>query len=433
MSNTLIFWFRRDLRLTDNQALYQALKTGCQVQPVFIFDRDILDKLSDKKDARVMFIQQTLLDINRQLAPFGASIKTYYASAAEAWEQIVEEFSPQAVYFNSDYEPLARQRDQAICTFLAERQIPAYSYKDQVIFEKQEVSKDNGLPYTVFTPYKNKWLAKYAHQEHQQYKSELLLKQLRPSAYTIPELADMGFEQSAIEIPPIHYLDVISTYAQTRDTPSLDKGTSHMGIHFRFGTVSIRAVVAEAYAAEERTFLSELIWREFFMMVLYHFPETTHQAFVQKYDRMVWRNNEEEFQAWCEGRTGYPLVDAGMRELNATGFMHNRVRMLVASFLCKHLLIDWRWGEAYFAEKLLDYDQSANIGNWQWAAGCGTDAAPYFRIFSPILQLKKFDPQLIYVKKWIPELGDFHYPAPIVDHAYARERCLRTYKLALNS
>lgn len=433
MKHTVIFWFRRDLRLADNHALFQALQTGHLVQPVFIFDRSILGRLSDSKDARVTFIWQQLQALNTALAPYGTSIKIYHDHCLEAWQQIVAEFRPQQVFCNRDYEPAAGLRDLEIQAFLGEQHISFQSFKDQVIFHEKDVVKADGNPYTVYTAYKNKWLAQYEIAGSDSYASEDLLQQLQPGIHPLPRLAELGFQASEIHFPENEAYDVMADYLSTRDIPSLENGTSRLGVHLRFGTISIRKLVAEAYSMVEKTFLKELIWREFFMMILYHFPHTVTKAFMPKYDLIVWRNQQAEFQAWCEGRTGYPLVDAGMRELNQSGFMHNRVRMLCASFLCKHLLIDWRWGEAYFAEKLLDYDQSANIGNWQWAAGCGTDAAPYFRIFSPMLQQKKFDPNLTYIKKWIPELGEFSYPQPIVDHTLARERCLKTYKSALNA
>lgn len=432
MTTPVIFWFRRDLRLADNHALFEALKTGCPVQPVFIFDRDILDKLEDTRDARVHFIWLQLQQLQSALSAYGASIRVYHAPAAEAWRQILQDFQPQQVFFNKDYEPQARQRDQQIQEFLETQDISVKTFKDQVIFEEGELTKTDASPYTVYTAYKNKWLVQYEEQPAQPYPSEDGLAGLQQSQYELPSLQSLGFEPSDIYFPSTNLRpDIMADYLETRDFPAFLDGTTQLGVHLRFGTLSIRKLVQVAISLPEKTFLKQLIWRDFFMMILYHFPHTVDQAFMAKYDFIAWRNHPEEFQAWCEGRTGYPLVDAGMRELNQTGRMHNRLRMLCASFLCKHLLIDWRWGETYFASKLLDYDQAANVGNWQWAAGCGTDAAPYFRIFSPQLQQKRFDPQSTYIQRWVPELGTASYPAPIVDHKEARERCLKTYKMAL--
>lgn len=427
-----IFWFRRDLRLQDNHALYEALRSGYKVQPVFIFDTAILSKLEDRDDARVSFIHRELRAINKQLEQQGSGIAFYHDEPNKAWEEIVKEFDPIAVYFNHDYEPYARKRDKEISDFLRQYHIAVYTFKDQVIFEKEEVLKSNGEPYTVFTPYRNCWLAQLGESHLKNYPSERHLAALRSHWQTIPTLKELGFVATKQTFPSKSYKTVIGDYHHTRDIPADEKGTSHLSVHLRFGTVSIRSLIKDARQASEKTWLNELIWREFYMMILWHFPETVNKAFKSAYDRIHWRNNESEFDAWCQGKTGYPLVDAGMRQLNETGFMHNRVRMVVASFLCKHLLIDWRWGEAYFARKLQDYEQSSNVGNWQWAAGSGNDAAPYFRVFNPEIQLKKFDPKLVYAKRWIPELDDpFRYPSPIIEHKKARERALEVYKSAL--
>jgi deoxyribodipyrimidine photo-lyase len=350
----------------------------------------------------------------------------------QAWNQVLTEFDVAEVYTNQDYEPYATQRDGAINQKLAERSIPFNTYKDQVIFEKCEVVKDDGKPYTVFTPYKNKWYNKLSPFYLKSYPTEQYLHNLfKTGPLPIPTLQQIGFIESGLSFPDKRYKSIIADYGENRNFPAI-AGTSHIGLHLRFGTVSIRQLAQDAYKADEKTWLNELIWRDFYMMILYHFPKTVTHAFKPEYDYIKWRNNETDFAAWCNGQTGYPLVDAGMRELNATGYMHNRVRMLVASFLSKHLLIDWRWGEHYFACKLLDYEMASNVGGWQWAAGSGTDAAPYFRIFSPEIQLKKFDPKLEYIKKWVPEYADFStYPKPIVEHALARDRCLKTFKEAL--
>lgn len=427
-----IFWFRRDLRLNDNKGLFEALTSGLPVVPVFIFDSNILDALSNRADARVQFIHQELNTLNETLKTVGSSVVVKHAAPEQAWQEILQEFEVKGVFANHDYEPYARQRDEALATSFSAKNIGFYTFKDQVIFEKNEVVKDDGKPYTVFTPYSRKWLQKLNETGIQSYPSETLLAHFAPiAARALPSLAALGFETSSIRIPSKSYTEILANYSKNRDFPALP-ATSRIGIHLRFGTLSIRELVQTAQGVADKTWLTELIWREFYFMILWHFPHTTHAAFKPAYDRIEWRNNEQEFSAWCEGKTGYPIVDAGMRELNATGFMHNRVRMIVASFLTKHLLIDWRWGEAYFAQKLLDYEQASNIGGWQWAAGCGNDAAPYFRVFNPTLQTQKFDAQLLYVKKWVPEFSDpFNYTKPIVAHAFARDRVLAVYKKAL--
>jgi deoxyribodipyrimidine photo-lyase len=427
-----IFWFRRDLRLNDNAGLYYALKDRNPVLCLFIFDRVILDKLEDKDDARVTFIYQTIEELNIILKKHGSSLVIKYDDAEKAWDIILKEYNVETVYINHDYEPYAKMRDDKIEAKLKTHKITFKTYKDQVIFEKNEVVKDDGQPYTVYTPYKNKWYQKLKPFYLKSYPTEKYLTNLcKHSGTEIPSLKLMGFEKSDRAFPGKHYEDIIKDYAEKRDFPAV-KGTSHIGLHLRFGTVSIRELAHKANSYHEKTWLNELVWREFYTMILYHFPHTMDHAFRPEYDRIKWVNNEDQFKAWCKGETGYPLVDAGMRELNTTGYMHNRVRMVVASFLSKDLLIDWRWGEHYFARKLLDYEMASNVGGWQWAAGSGTDAAPYFRIFNPDSQLKKFDPQLSYIKKWVPEYADFSkYPKPIIDHAFARDRCLETFKKAL--
>lgn len=430
---TAIFWFRRDLRLEDNAGLYHALKSGYPVLPVFIFDKNILDELEDRADARVHFIHNALENLQQQLVQLGSTLAVYHDTPEAAFTQIQQDYDVAAVYTNRDYEPYALKRDAAIKTLLHSRGVAFSTFKDQVVFERKEIVKDNGAPYTVFTPYSKKWKATLNDfylkpYPSLQYKTNLL--QTKPRK--VPTLKALGFKPSDIDFPSATWSDaLIQQYDTTRDTPSIT-GTTHLGIHLRFGTVSIRKLARTTLELNE-TFLNELIWRDFFQAILWHFPNVVNQSFKPEYDKIQWRNNEAEFTRWCEGQTGYPIVDAGMRELNTTGFMHNRVRMITASFLCKHLLIDWRWGEAYFAQKLLDYDLAANNGNWQWAAGCGCDAAPYFRIFSPQRQTEKFDPKLVYIKRWVPELESFDYPTPVVDHDMARKRCLETYKKALQS
>jgi len=427
-----IFWFRRDLRLDDNAGLYRALKSDNPVLPVFIFDKEILDKLEDRGDARVTFIYQTIEAINKELHQYGSSLLVLYDKAEHAWDHILKTYNVASVYTNLDYEPYAKQRDDAIAQKLKEYNIAFKTFKDQVIFDRDEVIKDDGSPYTVYTPYQRKWHAKLKPFYLKPYPTKKYFSKLvRIDALPTPSLKEMGFEKSDLPIPGQQYENVIKDYAQKRDFPGIN-GTSHIGLHLRFGTVSIRQLAATANSYPEKTWLNELVWREFYMMILHHFPQTMDHAFRPEYDRIKWVNDEAQFEAWCGGQTGFPLVDAGMRELNATGYMHNRVRMVVASFLAKDLLIDWRWGERYFARKLLDYEMASNVGGWQWSAGCGTDAAPYFRIFNPDSQLKKFDPEFKYIKKWVPEYADFSkYPKPIIDHAFARERCLKVFKEAL--
>ncbi len=427
-----LFWFRRDLRLHDNAALYHALKSGNPVLPVFLFDTEILDKLSDKRDRRVEFIHQALHELQAQLTQMGSTLLVKHGSAATCWEELTQYYNVAEVYTNHDYEPNAIRRDKAIGEWLNARGIAFYTYKDQCIFEKSEVLSGAGTPYTVFTPYSRKWKEKLNSFYLKPYPTEAYFQHFyRASQLPLPSLAEIGFEVVGQPFPPKTVRDeLVKNYKERRDTPSI-QGTSRLSVHLRFGTISIRELARHTKDLSE-TFLNELIWRDFYMQILWHFPHVGEgKVFRADYDRIEWRNDEAQFKKWCEGRTGYPIVDAGMRELNATGFMHNRVRMVVASFLTKHLLIDWRWGEAYFAQKLLDFDLSANNGGWQWASGSGTDAAPYFRIFNPTSQTQKFDPQLVYIKKWVPEINSFDYPKPIVDHAAARERCLATYQKAL--
>lgn len=427
-----VCWLRRDLRLFDNTALYHALRSGLPVQLIFIFDPEILNTLTDKQDRRVAFIHRELKKINSELAKYGASLLVLHDLPKRAIQKLISEKSVKKFYTNHDYEPYARRRDKEVKDLLESSGVEFYSYKDQVIFEKGEILKPDGTPYTVFTPYSKRWKEKLHQHRVPEFPSEDFLSHLlKREKQPLPSLAEIGFAEVDLVIPEANLSkDLIQQYHKDRDLP-FKEGTSRVGIHLRFGTVSVRYLVKQALQQNE-TWLNELIWREFFMMILYHFPHVEHQNFRRKYDRIQWRNNEEEFKLWCRGETGYPLVDAGMRQLNETGWMHNRVRMVVAGFLCKHLLIDWRWGEAYFAQKLLDYELASNNGNWQWAAGTGCDSAPYFRIFNPESQLKKFDPNLIYVKTWI---RDFRagYLEPIVDHKFGRARALETYKKALNS
>jgi deoxyribodipyrimidine photo-lyase len=421
-----IFWFRRDLRLLDNIGLNLALSESKDVQPIFIFDDDIIDELS-KDDPRLNFIYQELLKINKELLSCNSSLKVYHGNPLKVFKELSRENPELVVYTNRDYEPYAIKRDEDINQLLLENGSSLISCKDQVIFEKNEVVKNDGLPYTVFTPFKNKWLAKFK-EEGLHVELELNSGNFNKSSHAFPSLKELGLEKSSIEVPSFS-LEKVHNYEETRNFPFLDS-TSKIGPHLRFGTVSIREIVSKAKDLND-TYLSELVWREFFMQILWHFPKVVHENFRKKYDFIQWRNNQEEFEKWCKGETGYPLVDAGMRELNKTGFMHNRVRMVTAGFLCKHLLIDWRWGEAYFAKKLLDYELSSNNGNWQWSAGTGCDAAPYFRVFNPSEQIKKFDKQNSYINKWIEDFNEFSYPDPIVEHSFARNRAIASYKEGL--
>lgn len=425
-----IFWFRRDLRIDDNHGLHLALKSGFPVLPLFIFDEHIVRELP-KNDARVSFIYMQLEKINQELAFIGSSLLIKKGEPFAVWQEIVNSYSIKAVFANHDYEPYSIDRDSHVNRLLTENGIPFFTYKDQVIFEKNDVLKADGQPYTIFTPYKNKWLEKFIHSSDCHYfGNNNLIGNFIKKQFPFPSLQEIGFSKSNISVPGF-LPGNIEGYGLYRDIPWMER-TTHIGPHLRFGTVSTRQIVKIAFE-KSPVFLSELIWREFFMMILYHFPQIVNRSFKPKYDNIKWLNNEEEFEKWKAGKTGYPLVDAGMRQLNETGFMHNRARMVAASFLCKHLLVDWRWGEAWFAEKLLDYELSSNNGNWQWAAGTGCDAAPYFRVFNPTAQLQKFDPEMKYVNKWVPELYGLDYPSPVVEHNKARERAISTYKKALNS
>jgi deoxyribodipyrimidine photo-lyase len=424
-----VFWFRRDLRLFDNTALFKALASGFKVLPVFIYDRKILQNLNPD-DKRISFIYQAIQHLNQLLLPYKTSVQVYFGTPDGVFEQLLSTYDINRVYTNHDYEPYAMERDLQIKKKLAEKGVLFQTFKDHVIFEKDEITKLSGEPYTVYTPYSHKWIEKlnqdynYLHN----WNSENYLFNFFPTEKKMEvTLSEMGFNETKDVFHSFQLnQNAIVTYDKTRDFPALDS-SSKVSVHLRFGTVSIRQLVAQALEINS-TWLGELIWREFFMQILWHFPHVVHQPFKPKYQFIQWVNNEKNFEAWCTGQTGYPLVDAGMRELNQTGFMHNRVRMVTASFLVKHLLISWQWGEAYFADKLLDFELASNNGNWQWAAGTGCDAAPYFRIFNPVTQAEKFDPQSVYIKKWIPEYGTKTYIQPMLDHAFARERCLETYK-----
>ena len=437
MKDTIfIFWFRRDLRLEDNvglyHALYQAKQKGYKVLPLFIFDKTILDKLEDKNDRRVDFIHRTIMNMQSELVEKGKSIWIENDQPINVFNNYLKKYKVTGVYTNHDYEPLAIERDAEIKSLLEKNNIEFHNFKDQVIFEKDEVIKDDGKPYTIYTPYANKWRTYWAGHVPKIHPSIKLMDYFLDSKpLPIPSLKQMGFNTTDLTVPPIQWdANLVKKYTDQRNFPAI-KGTTQLSVHLRFGTISVRQL-ALATQTINSTFFNELIWRDFYHMILWHFPQVGKgKSFKAQYDFIEWRNNEKEFQAWCDGQTGYPIVDAGMRELNTTGFMHNRVRMIVASFLTKHLLIDWRWGEGYFAQKLLDFDLAANNGGWQWASGSGCDAAPYFRVFNPRLQTEKFDKDLKYIRKWIPELDSLSYPKPIVVHEEARVRVLAAYAKAL--
>ena len=432
MTGNTIFWFRRDLRFDDNLGLYKALNSSNCVIPIFIFDKNIIDEL-DKDDPRITLIFDRLTYLNKKIKELNTKILFFHGNPINIFKDLTNKYPIEKVVFNHDYEPYGVERDIKITEFFKSNKIEVKTYKDQVIFEKSEVVKGDGTPYKVYTPYSKKWIEKYEILENSYYPSEKLLRNFKsPLIIANPNLEKIGFTKSKIKIPKNKLSSaLIKEYEATRNYPYMDN-TSRVGVYLRFGLISIRKLVNTADKENNKTYLKELIWREFFMQILWHFPNTLTESFKSKYDKIHWRNNKIEFKKWCNGETGYPIIDAGMRELNRTGFMHNRVRMITGSFLCKHLLIDWRWGEAYFAKKLLDYEQSSNIGNWQWVSGCGVDAAPYFRIFNPYEQIKKFDKELKYIKKWVPEFQDSNkYSLPIVDHKFARERCLIEYKKAL--
>ena len=430
---TALFWHRRDLRINDNKGLFEALKQNEIVHPIFIFDKSILDKLPNN-DQRILFIYQEIESLKKSYQNLGSDLWVYYGEPSEIIPKIAQELNCSSVYFNNDYEPYALQRDQEIQVSLNKIKIEFIGIKDHVIFEKNEVLKDDGKPYTIFTPYSRKWKANLKEEDLREYSIEkysgnLVQKQQGEALITLEE---MGFESKVLHDFPdrIAKNEILKNYHLSRNFPAV-KGTSKLSLHLRFGTISIRKLALIAHEQNE-TYLNELIWRDFYQMIIFHFPKSAENSFKAQYDKIIWEKNEVHFDAWCTGKTGYPIVDAGMRELNATGFMHNRVRMVVASFLTKHLLLDWRLGAAYFAEKLLDFELASNTGGWQWAAGCGCDAAPYFRVFNPQAQQGKFDKSFEYIKKWVPEYGTSSYPEPIIEHKFARERILQRFKSALN-
>lgn len=425
-----IFWFRRDLRLEDNHGLYRALSAGLPVLPIFIFDKKILSELQDPGDRRIAFICQSIQKIKDKLREFNSDIHVCHGNPVEVFQDILKKWRVNSVFTNHDYEPYAVNRDKEVQALLSQHGADLFTFKDQVIFEKSEIIKKDQKPYTRYTPYAHAWKLAFSNQGSAHYPSlELLEHCIKIPAQPLPTTSSLGFDiPDHWKFEPVNLsTDFLHSYESTRN--DLSMSTSRISVHLRFGTVSIRHLVALA-AQHSAGFLSELIWREFFMMILWHFPQVVTQCFTPKYEHLNWQNDPENFQKWCDGSTGYPLVDAGLRELNETGFMHNRVRMVTASFLTKHLLIDWRWGEAYFAKKLTDYDLASNNGNWQWCAGCGCDAAPYFRIFNPVTQAEKFDPDRTYIKRWVQT--ESNYPLPIIDHHDARQKALAFYAEVLN-
>lgn len=432
MEEINVFWFRRDLRLHDNCGLYQALNSGLPLVAVFIFDKNILEDLSNKNDARLSFIHQELRSINIQLKEKGSRLLTFYNSPEKAFKDLTKTYHVNKVYTNKDYEPYAISRDNEIKRLLEKDGIDFEGFKDQVIFEESEIVKADGTPYLVYTPFSKKWLSSVTDKMLQPFKSGLEFNNWLPiEPKEIISLAQLGFERSEILIPSTSLSNkTLEMYEDERNFPAKDS-TSKLGIHLRFGTVSVRELCKRTENLSH-VYYKELIWREFFMMILFHFPHVVENNYNSKFNGINWRNNKEDFETWCKGETGFPLVDAGMRELNETGFMHNRVRMLVASFLTKHLLIDWKWGEAYFAEKLLDYDLSSNNGNWQWAAGTGVDASPYFRVFNPTTQIEKFDKNCVYIRRWVKDFDQITYPKQMIEHKMARERAISTYKEAVS-
>ena len=427
----VIFWFRRDLRLDDNHALFKALKSGYDVLPIFIFDSNITNKLN-QNDHRLNYINNVLDGLNKRLSKNKKKIYIYKGDPIEIISKLIIKLKIKEIYLNKDYEPYARDRDDKIEKLCVANNVSYNSFKDHVIFEEDQIVKKDGTPYVVYTPYSRKWIEKFQSNQLDSYPSEQNLDGFVDSDKIREVNYLMDFEKNIIS-PKTYNLnnDLIDKYEETRNFPALDS-TSRIGVNLRFGTVSTRKIVKTSSERSNNTFLKELIWREFFIQILWHFPHTTEKSFKDKYERIEWRNNMDDFKLWCDGKTGYPIVDAGMNQLNKTGFMHNRLRMVVGSFLCKHLLIDWRLGEKYFADKLFDYEQASNVGNWQWVAGCGVDAAPYFRIFNPEEQQKKFDKEFQFINKWIPNYDKDNYINKIVDHKFARERCLNTYKKALN-
>jgi len=424
-----IFWHRRDLRFADNAGLAAALQSGHPVLPLFIYDQTILEKLPPD-DARLTFIFDQVERLAHEAREAGGGFLARYGKTEAVFEALLKAYDVAAVYTNEDYEPYATERDAVIAKLVEKHGAEFKAFKDQVIFAKDEVLTKNGKPSKVFGAYSKAWQAKVTpddfkpHPSARLFKKENLASPQKGDA-SRPTLKEMGFERHEQWTPPAHLppAKVVENYDQVRDLPAEKRGTTRLSVHLRFGTVSIRQLMQQAQELNNKL-LNELIWRDFFMMLLWHFPNTATEAYDPKMRHLPYRDDEAQYRAWCEGRTGYPLVDAGMRQLNATGYLHNRARIATAGFLVKQLFIDWKLGEHYFSEKLLDYDMSNNVGNWQWMAGTGAVAAPWFRVYSPDSQQQQYDPDYEYVKQWVPEFGTDKYPAPIVDHKFGRERAL---------
>ncbi len=426
MHRLTLFWHRRDLRIEDNCGLFNALEAHPNVQPFFIFDTDIINEFNHKPDRRLSFIYDTIAALKSEYQKHGADLWVLHGKPLDIINQLTKQHPVNALYCNTDYEPYATQRDQQIANFCKLNGIAFHAYKDQVIYEKSEIVKANGQPYTVFTPYKNQWLHVFSQQSLKIYQLNPLLQNLSKAiASPMPPKNEFGFIYTPhnVQKPNIEAA-TLQQYGLTRNALHLN-GTSRVSVHLRFGTISIRSLVQKALKYPD--YLNELIWREFYMQWLWHYPQVVTQSFKPQYDKIAWNQRDNDFEKWCQGQTGYLIVDAAMNQLLQTGFMHNRARMIVASFLTKHLLTDWRKGEAFFARHLTDYELSSNVGGWQWAAGSGCDAAPYFRIFNPTLQAQKFDPHGAYIQQWNTNIQ----APPIIDHHFARQRCLSAYKKAL--
>jgi deoxyribodipyrimidine photo-lyase len=459
--DTALIWFRRDLRVNDNAALYAALKAARRVHAVFVFDTDILEALPDRADRRVEFIWHSVAALKAELEMHGGTLHLLHGSARSLIPKFAAQVGAEAVFAGRDYAPFASARDAAVAETLQAAGRTLHLVKDHVMFELDEVLTAAGKPYHVFTPYKRAWLGKLNDFYLSAYPVERYLDRLASAeAGDMPSLADFGFHSGSLDKLKItpgtvgaealfsDFQQRIAHYKDTRNFPAV-KGPSYLSVHLRFGTISIRELARFAYqfgGVGAETWLSELIWRDFYQMLLARYPHTVTHAFQRKFDALVWPNPPGHFEAWCQARTGYPIVDAAMRQLNQTGYMHNRLRMIAASFLVKDLHVDWRWGERYFAEKLIDYDQAANIGGWQWSAGIGTDAQPWFRIFNPVTQSENFDPDGKFIRRYLPELATVpdkfihapwkyatapvDYPPPIVDHAQARTITLALFHRA---
>ncbi len=465
-----LVWFRRDLRDYDHAALYHALKRARQVACAFVFDREILDALADPADRRVEFIHASVCELQQALEARGGGLVVRYGYARDEIVRLAVDFEVDAVFFNHDDDPEALARDSAVDAALGARGIAVHHCKDAVIFEREEVLTSAGRPYSVFTPYKNAWLKTLTPFQLRAYPVDARADRLAPQSTPVPGLQDMGFVSTnlrELRLPTgmaggaqlfDDFLQRIDRYQEARDFPA-QKGPSYLSVHLRFGTVSVRQLAAAAWQHGGRgaqTWLSELIWRDFYHQILWHRPDVASgHAFKPQYDALPWPNPPTHFEAWCEARTGYPLVDAAMRQLNQTGYMHNRLRMVTAAFLTKDLLVDWRLGERYFAARLIDFDLAANSGGWQWAASVGCDAPPWFRIFNPVTQSEKFDPGGRLIRRYLPELAEVpdryvhapwampaaeqkragcvigrDYPAPVVDHATQRGLALALFRHA---